>query len=62
MLVSIGRRADRRMNPGNIFYLNMMGQPIIVLNNAQAASDLFEKRSALYSDRTGAAMVNHPSL
>ncbi|CCO36414.1 O-methylsterigmatocystin oxidoreductase Short=OMST oxidoreductase [Rhizoctonia solani AG-1 IB] len=46
----------------NIFYLNMMGQPIIVLNNAQAASDLFEKRSALYSDRTGAAMVNHPSL
>ncbi|CAE6412421.1 unnamed protein product [Rhizoctonia solani] len=30
----------------DIIYLKMLGQSIIVLNSAQAASDLFEKRSA----------------
>jgi hypothetical protein len=29
----------------------MFGQAIIVLNTAEAAKDLFEKRSAIYSDR-----------
>ncbi|GAB1526571.1 hypothetical protein RhiTH_009739 [Rhizoctonia solani] len=46
----------------DIIYLDMMGQPTIVLNTAQAASDLFEKRSAIYSDRRSASMVKSASL
>ncbi|KAF8668099.1 cytochrome P450 [Rhizoctonia solani] len=46
----------------DIFYMNMMGQPVVVLNKAQAATDLLEKRSAMYSDRIGSAMVDHPAL
>ncbi|CAE6449097.1 unnamed protein product [Rhizoctonia solani] len=46
----------------DIIYMDMMGQPVVVLNNAQAASDLFEKRSAMYSDRIGSTMVDHPGL
>jgi hypothetical protein len=40
----------------------MLGQSIIVLNSAQAASDLFEKKSAKYSDRTNAHMARDPNL
>jgi hypothetical protein len=50
------------MFSGDIFYMNMIGQPVVVLNSAQAASDLLEKRSAIYSDRVGSTMVNHPTL
>ncbi|CUA69923.1 O-methylsterigmatocystin oxidoreductase [Rhizoctonia solani] len=35
----------------DIVYLNLFGHEIIVLNSSEAASDLLEKRSALYSDR-----------
>ncbi|QRW23970.1 cytochrome P450 family protein [Rhizoctonia solani] len=46
----------------DIIYMDMMGKPAIVLNTAQAASDLFEKRSAIYSDRRSASMVKSASL
>ncbi|CAE6442524.1 unnamed protein product [Rhizoctonia solani] len=46
----------------DIIYLKMLGQSIIVINSAQAASDLFEKRSAKYSDRTSSPMVRDPTL
>ncbi|KAJ1300368.1 hypothetical protein OPQ81_005187 [Rhizoctonia solani] len=46
----------------DIIYTNMMGQPVIVLNSARAASDLFDKRSAIYSDRLSALMVKSPTL
>ncbi|KAI8996249.1 cytochrome P450 [Trametes punicea] len=42
----------------DIIYLNLAGTPVIVVNSAQAAHDLFEKRSALYSDRTRMPMLN----
>jgi len=29
----------------------MMGQPIVVLHSAEAATDLMDKRSNIYSDR-----------
>ena len=32
-------------------YLEMLGQPVIVLNSVEAAEDLLDKRSANYSDR-----------
>ena len=28
-----------------------MGQPVVILNSAQAAIDLLDKRSSIYSDR-----------
>ena len=38
-------------------YLDMLGQPIIVLGTHEAALDLLEKRSSNYSDRPHLAMV-----
>ncbi|CAE6493909.1 unnamed protein product [Rhizoctonia solani] len=46
----------------DIIYLDMMRQPVIILNSAQAALDLFEKRSAIYSDRVCATMLNSSEL
>ena len=37
--------------PGNILSFQIFGQVIVVLNSAEAAKDLLEKRSAIYSDR-----------
>ncbi|KAJ6585681.1 cytochrome P450 [Mycena capillaripes] len=36
---------------GSVVYLDIAGQPIIVLNNAKAAVDLLDRRASLYSDR-----------
>ncbi len=38
---------------GDIFYLDIPGNPTVIINSAQAAEDLFEKRSGNYSDRPG---------
>lgn len=37
----------------DVVYLNLPMQPTIILGSAKAASDLFEKRSHIYSDRPG---------
>ncbi|ELU36446.1 cytochrome P450 domain-containing protein [Rhizoctonia solani AG-1 IA] len=59
----LGKRlGTESTNVGDIIYMDMMGKPAIVLNTAQAASDLFEKRSAIYSDRRSASMVKSASL
>ncbi|KAI0791751.1 cytochrome P450 [Abortiporus biennis] len=42
---------------GEIFYLNVLGTPIVVLNSLKTVQDLMEKRSATYSDR-----INMPML
>lgn len=36
---------------GDIIYGCTMGQQVIVLNSLKAVTDLFEKRSHIYSDR-----------
>ncbi|KAF4596650.1 hypothetical protein EYR38_008037 [Pleurotus pulmonarius] len=36
---------------GDVVYVNLFGRHIVVLNSKEAAYDLLEKRSALYSDR-----------
>ncbi|KAL4261415.1 cytochrome P450 family protein [Pleurotus pulmonarius] len=36
---------------GDVMYLRVLGHDIIVLDSVQAATELLEKRSALYSDR-----------
>ncbi|CEL59153.1 O-methylsterigmatocystin oxidoreductase OS=Aspergillus flavus (strain ATCC 200026 / FGSC A1120 / NRRL 3357 / JCM 12722 / SRRC 167) GN=ordA PE=2 SV=1 [Rhizoctonia solani AG-1 IB] len=53
----IGKQLD-----SDIVYLEILGQKIIVLNSAEAASDLLDKRSALYSDRPCIPMVSDPLL
>ena len=35
----------------DVLYLNLMGQPVVILNSAQSAIDLMDKRSSIYSDR-----------
>ncbi|KAK0223381.1 cytochrome P450 [Armillaria fumosa] len=42
---------------GDIFYLDTPGNPTVVINSAQAAADLFEKRSRNYSDRPDFTMM-----
>ncbi|KIP04386.1 hypothetical protein PHLGIDRAFT_25626 [Phlebiopsis gigantea 11061_1 CR5-6] len=37
----------------DVIYIHMFGKPVIVLNSMQAANDLFEKRSSIYSDSVG---------
>ncbi|KAH9058135.1 cytochrome P450 [Lactarius vividus] len=36
---------------GDVIYLNVMGQPIVVLNTQKAAADLLNRRAGIYSDR-----------
>ena len=43
--------------PGDIVYLDVCGQPMIILGTHEAAIDLLEKRYANYSDRAPSAMV-----
>ncbi|KAI0642498.1 CyP450 monooxygenase [Trametes meyenii] len=43
---------------GDLVYLDALGQPILVLGTHEAAIDLLEKRSSLYSDRVHSAIVD----
>ncbi|PBL03489.1 cytochrome P450 [Armillaria gallica] len=43
---------------GDVFYLDTPGNPTVVINSAQAAADLFEKRSGNYSDRPDFTVLN----
>jgi cytochrome P450 len=36
---------------GDIFYFKAAGRNVVVLNSPQAVHDLFDKRSAIYSER-----------
>ena len=56
MLYEIGGFTELRL--GDIIYLNLLGQSVIVLNTAQATSDLLDKRSAIYSDRPKSTVVS----
>ncbi|KAG8788910.1 hypothetical protein FRC12_014072 [Ceratobasidium sp. 428] len=46
----------------DIISLSMLGNTIVVLNSAQAATDLLEKRSSIYSDRTIPPMILDSNL
>ncbi|KAK0196555.1 cytochrome P450 [Armillaria mellea] len=43
---------------GDVLYLDIPGNPTIVINSAEAAVDLFEKRSGNYSDRPDFTMLH----
>ncbi len=52
MSYSLCSSATRLIPPlGDVMHLKILGRNMIVLNSVQAATDLLEKRSALYSDR-----------
>ncbi|CAE6490884.1 unnamed protein product [Rhizoctonia solani] len=54
-------KLGRRLN-SDIIYMDIMGQPLVILNSAQDASELLEKRSVSYSDRVAPPMVSSPTL
>ena len=43
---------------GDLVYLNIFGQSIVVINSSAVAFELFEKRSSIYSDRPECPMLN----
>lgn len=47
---------------GPVMYLNMAGQPFVVLSSDKAAQDLLSRRGSQYSDRPRRVMVWHPRL
>ncbi|KZT29047.1 cytochrome P450 [Neolentinus lepideus HHB14362 ss-1] len=42
---------ELRKTYGDLVYLNVAGQPLIVVNSHKIAADLLDRRAALYSDR-----------
>ncbi|KAJ7170774.1 cytochrome P450 [Mycena crocata] len=44
--------------PGDVYSLNLAGQPVVILNSYKAAADLFDRRSTIYSDRPRLIMAN----
>lgn len=46
-----------RFQPGDMVFVKVLGQPILVLNSLKRTSDLFEKRSANFSDRINQTML-----
>jgi hypothetical protein len=43
---------------GNIVYMHVLGQPMIILSSQEVIRDLMEKRSAIYSDRPRFVLLN----
>ncbi|KAG8751576.1 hypothetical protein FRC12_012385 [Ceratobasidium sp. 428] len=54
-------KIGRQLNSG-IFSLSVPGTNIVVLNSLEHATNLLEKRSAIYSDRASQPMLAEPSL
>ncbi|KAJ8508820.1 hypothetical protein ONZ45_g8943 [Pleurotus djamor] len=42
---------------GDVIYISLLGKELIILNTLQAARDLLEKRSAIYSDRPRSVLL-----
>ena len=42
----------------DVIYLDLMGIPFVILNTPKATKEIFEKRSALYSDRYAKSLVH----
>ena len=40
-----------------MIYLNVLGQHFVILSSLEVISDLFEKRSTIYSDRMQTTML-----
>lgn len=42
---------------GDLVYVEILGQRVLVLNSAEAVNELFERRSAMYSSRAHIVMI-----
>jgi hypothetical protein len=42
---------------GDVVYANILGQPIVILGNLEAAEELLNKRSNIHSGRIGSYMI-----
>ena len=42
---------------GDVVYLHILGQGVVVLSSHEAASDLLDKRGTIYSDRLSFVML-----
>ncbi|KAF8668104.1 cytochrome p450 [Rhizoctonia solani] len=51
-----------QLRVGDMVYLRLFGYDFVILNSANAAIDLLEKRSRIYSDRLSPPMFKDPSL
>ncbi|KAF9022858.1 cytochrome P450 [Hymenopellis radicata] len=49
---------DWRARYGDVVSMEVLGQPVIVINSAKGATELFEKRSSNYADRPPFHMAN----
>ncbi|KAJ7459915.1 cytochrome P450 [Mycena latifolia] len=49
---------DWKLRYGDIVHARIFGQHIVFVNSVKIASDLFEKRSHIYSDRPAAPMID----
>jgi len=47
---------------GDVVHVSALGQHIIILNSSEAANDLLDQRSAIYSDRPYIPMFHEPGL
>ncbi|KAF8639539.1 hypothetical protein AX17_001444 [Amanita inopinata Kibby_2008] len=43
---------------GDIVYTKIYGQPLVILNSVKATNEIFDRRSAIYSDRPRMVMAN----
>lgn len=43
---------------GDLVHMRVFGQHIVIVNSVETATDLFEKRSKLYSDRPITPMID----
>lgn len=46
------------LTTGDVVYLKVLRQPMLILNSLEAAQDLLDKRSAIYSDRPNFVLLN----
>ena len=42
----------------NLMYLNVLGQPMVIINNLKVASELLDRRANIYSDRPRRIVAN----
>ena len=47
------------MLSGDIVYLNVLGQPIVILNSKEAIAELLHARGAIFSDRPTFAVTKN---
>lgn len=43
---------------GDVMHISLLGQHVVILNSVKAVTDLFERRSALYSSRPQSTMAS----